>query len=106
MKTHFKLLTGAVLDKESVVRKCERVVSYFKSNMKNIKDDISLDMQAATFPGANLPLCLLLFLSYFKKDKNHMFHNVSKTTLPSEVDCKNLPCTTCVTTCGKNFFFE
>ncbi|XP_050980794.1 uncharacterized protein LOC127174406 [Labeo rohita] len=103
MMTHFKELTGIDIDDKAIASKCARVVSYFKcsdktANMHTIFREMEKssknvdDVSAAGF--------LQLVLSYFSEREDQMFHKVDQTTLSSEVDCANLPCTPCIVVCG------
>lgn len=108
MMTHFKELTGIDIDDKAIASKCARVVSYFKcsdktANMHTIFREMEKssknvdDVSAAGF--------LQLVLSYFSEREDQMFHKVDQTTLSSEVDCANLPCTPCIVVCGMFEYF-
>ncbi|CAM4688507.1 unnamed protein product [Leuciscus chuanchicus] len=103
MKTHFKELTGMDIDK-SIASKCARVVSYFKcsdktAKMESIFREMSQECLHKNVDDVNIAGFLQLVLKYFSEREDQMFYKVDQTTLPSEVDCAELPRTPCIIVC-------
>ncbi|XP_077089991.1 uncharacterized protein LOC143741615 [Siphateles boraxobius] len=106
MKTHFKELTGMDIDK-SIASKCARVVSYFKcsdktAKMETIFREMSQECLHKNVDDVNTAGFLQLVLKYFSEREDQMFYKVDQTTLPSEVDCAELPRTPCIIVCGSS----
>lgn len=104
MRIHFKILTGVDIDQESILRKCERMVAYFKSPRK--KESMAgilreIEVEQVNLPEVNIPLSLRLLLRHFGEDEDCMFHKVDETCLASQVDCGKLPDPPCIIICGK-----
>lgn len=103
MKTHFKELTGMVIDDKAIASKCTRVVSYFKCSEKRAKmDTIFREMETSSknVNDVNTAGFLQLVLKHFSEKEDQMFYKVDQTTLPGEVDCAELPSTPCIIVCG------
>ncbi|KAG7477156.1 hypothetical protein MATL_G00091140 [Megalops atlanticus] len=107
MKTHFKELTGMDIDDNAIANKYASVVSYFKSSDKTGKmETIFREMEASSknIVDVNAVGFLLLLLKYFSEEEDQMFQKMDQTTLPSEVDCAELPSTPCIILCGTSPF--
>lgn len=104
MKTHFKKLTGVDMEDKNIANKCARAISFLKSADKTGKmETIFREMETSSknVADVNVAVFLPLLLKYFNEEEQ-MFYKVDQTTLPSEVDCAELPSTPCIVVCGMN----
>nr|XP_055067938.1 uncharacterized protein LOC129449179 [Misgurnus anguillicaudatus] len=105
MKTHFKELTGMDIDDKAMENKYARVISYLKTNDKTGKmETIFREMETSSKNVADVNAAgfLQLLVRYFNEEEDQMFHKLDQTTLPSEVNCAELPSTPCIVVCGNS----
>nr|XP_033484748.1 uncharacterized protein LOC117258213 isoform X2 [Epinephelus lanceolatus] len=105
MKTHFEELTGVDMEDKNIATKCARVISFLKSSDKTGKmETIFREMETSSknVADVNVAAFLPLLLKYFNEEEEQMFYKVDQTTLPSEVDCAELPSTPCIVVCGNS----
>ena len=105
IKTHFRELTGVDMEDKNIASKCARVISFLKSSDKTGKmETIFREMETSikNVADVNVAAFLPLLLKYFNEEEEQMFYKVDQTTLPSEVDCAELPSTPCIVVCGMN----
>lgn len=105
MKIHFEELTGMDIDEHDIANKCARVVSFLKHNDKTERMAAifrEMETSSKNVADINVAVFLPLLLKYFNEEEDQMFFKVDQTTLPSEVDCTELPSTPCIVLCGIN----
>ncbi|XP_060924476.1 uncharacterized protein LOC132998747 isoform X2 [Limanda limanda] len=104
IKTHFRELTGVDMEDKNIANKCARVISFLKSSDKTGKmETIFREMETSiNVSDVNVAAFLPLLLKYFNEEEEQMFYKVDQTTLPSEVDCAELPSTPCIVVCGNS----
>ncbi|KAL0993618.1 hypothetical protein UPYG_G00110630 [Umbra pygmaea] len=105
MITHFKELTGMDIDDKAIANKYARVVSFLKSSEKAGKmETVLIEMETSSKNDADVNAAgfLQLLLRYFNEDEDQMLHKLDQKTLPSEVDCAELPSTPCIVVCGRS----
>ncbi|XP_053087514.1 uncharacterized protein LOC117596398 [Pangasianodon hypophthalmus] len=94
MRTHFKELTGLDIDDEAIANKCARVASYLKCSDKTGKMETvfrEMETSSKNIADVNAAGFLQLLLKHFNEEEDQTFYKVDKTTLPSEVNCAELP---------------
>ncbi|XP_025764355.1 uncharacterized protein LOC112847292 isoform X2 [Oreochromis niloticus] len=105
MKIHFEELTGMDIDEHDMANKCARVVSFLKHNDKTERMAAifrEMETSSKNVADINVAVFLPLLLKYFNEEEDQMFFKVDQTTLPSEVDCTELPSTPCIVLCGNS----
>lgn len=96
------------IDDKAIANKSARVVSYLKYSDKTGTWRPSSEKwkhQARMLQMSTL-LGFFNYFKYFNEEEDQMFHKVDQTTLPSEVDCAELPSMPCIVVCGMFEYFS